>query len=98
MTKSGDQWLFCPSDSVTLCWTTKQVELLTKSLKSNREVGIYACIASNDLGTEIALSNLVDPEQPSEWLFALSMQLILKILNRREFNSLSILDFYLLQT
>ncbi|VDL63133.1 unnamed protein product [Hymenolepis diminuta] len=76
MTKSGDQWLFCPSDSVTLCWTTEKFELLTKSSKSNREVGIYACIASNDLGTEIALSNLVDPEQPSEWLFALSIDVV----------------------
>ncbi|KAM3172301.1 hypothetical protein ACTXT7_014814 [Hymenolepis weldensis] len=80
MTKSGDQWLFCPSDSVTLCWTTEKVELLTTSLKSNREVGIYACIASNDLGTEIALSNLVDPEQPSEGLFALSRKYFMPFL------------------
>nr|CDS30411.1 hypothetical protein HmN_000281100 [Hymenolepis microstoma] len=76
MTKSGDQWVFCPSDSATICWTTEKVTLLTQSLQSNPAMGIYACIASNDVGTAVALSNLVNPEQPSEWQFALGIDIV----------------------
>ncbi|KAM7541728.1 hypothetical protein Aperf_G00000013577 [Anoplocephala perfoliata] len=53
MAKSGDEWLFCPSDSTTLCWTAKKVELLTELLESPQKTGIFACIASNDLGFRI---------------------------------------------
>lgn len=69
MVRMGEQWMLCPVESRTLCWTAEGHEVATSKL--TQESGIFACTASNDLGFQIALTNLVTPKLASEWQFTL---------------------------
>ena len=69
MTQTGDDWLMCPMESRTLCWIAEGHEVAIT--KTTPERGIFACVAINDVGSQIALTNLVDPALPIEWQFAL---------------------------
>ncbi|VDM31964.1 unnamed protein product [Hydatigera taeniaeformis] len=65
MMKVGKQWMLCPVESRTLCWTTERHEVTTS--KVTREFGIFGCTASNELGSQIALTNLATPKLVSDW-------------------------------
>ncbi|EUB63953.1 bone specific protein [Echinococcus granulosus] len=69
MAQTGEEWMLCPVESRTLCWTAERHEVAIS--KATQESGIFACTASNDLGSQIALTNLVTPKLSSEWRFSL---------------------------
>ncbi|KAL5966989.1 Titin [Taenia solium] len=71
MIRMGEQWMLCPVESRTLCWTAERHEVATS--KTAQESGIFACTASNDLGFEVALTNLVTPRHASKWQFTLGI-------------------------
>ncbi|KAL5107790.1 Immunoglobulin superfamily DCC subclas member 4 [Taenia crassiceps] len=71
MMRLGEQWMLCPVESRTLCWTTERHEVATSEV--TQASGIFACIASNDLGFQIALTNLVTSKLTSEWQFTIGI-------------------------
>ncbi|KAH9281114.1 hypothetical protein ECG_06456 [Echinococcus granulosus] len=71
MAQTGEEWMLCPVESRTLCWTAERHEVAIS--KATQESGIFACTASNDLGSQIALTNLVTPKLSSEWRFSLGI-------------------------
>ncbi len=65
----GSSTILCFRELHTMCWVARQEKLLppTKDLTG----GIYACVASNDLGSRAALTEVNTPLHRPVWKYAL---------------------------
>lgn len=54
----------CLQESQVLCWATSEEQVLALDTPQKIRPGIYGCVAANDMGSKIALTEFSDKLQP----------------------------------